>query len=325
MSIYNQLSQRTGFNSADIEEIVALAEQLQQEERRHKERSVQQTNLKKITRELDIEDQHVQEAIRQIKKRKETMNRNYFSRRDLLFGGVAIALLLLTMAIFFNSPDEKIEVVVNTNNVIQAPTNPQLTEKEETPDPTPLNTTVNIQQTVVNINTPPENPVAKDNKTTIDNKPPAVIPQPKEVAKSEINNASLQAVLQGEWELVSYHLYDDGDYFSVPVTKDKIELREAWNFGENRFRHIMDKSLTFSGKYTLLEPVSLPQTPQILQNSSNFTLYCTKISSSFGSKKEQNYYYGQLTEDQLIIYYLGSKIQSNLQPKQGHEFRKISP
>ena len=251
------------------------------------------------------------------------MNTNSFSQRKLLFGVATIVLSTLAITTLFKSDDKKIEVVVNNHNVAHPPTSQQSPNEEKTPS---TSTTFNIQQTIVNINTPSENPQDGEKSTKKeDNEPSAVAPQPKKLPKQENNNVVLHKMLQGEWELVSYHLYDDGDYFSVPVTKDKIELRESWNFNENRFRHIMDKTLTFSGKYSLLEPVSLPHPPQALQNSSTFTLYCTKIYSSFGSKKQQKHYYGELKEEKLILYYLGSEVQSNMQPKQGHEFRKILP
>ena len=70
MSIYDQLNQRTDLHTDDVEEIVSLAEQLQQQALQQKERSLHHTDLKKITRELDIADKHVQEAIKQIKQRK---------------------------------------------------------------------------------------------------------------------------------------------------------------------------------------------------------------------------------------------------------------
>lgn len=129
---------------------------------------------------------------------------------------------------------------------------------------------------------------------------------------------------EGNWELVAYHLYDKekGSFLEVPVVKDKIEIRESWYFHSGRFRHIMDKNLSFSGKYEVQDSSALPALQNTdLASGSNFIIHAYDISTNFGSQIKHHYYYVEFDNTHLILYDIGRKLQYR-QPNQGHEFTK---
>jgi hypothetical protein len=130
--------------------------------------------------------------------------------------------------------------------------------------------------------------------------------------------------LEGTWELVAYHLYDkeSNDFMEVAVVKNKIEVRENWNFGSGRFRHIMDESLSFSGKFEILDLGSWSSPKNIdLIPGSDFIIHGYKIMANAGFQIPHHYYYVEFDGDHLILYDIGRKLESK-QPTQGHEFVK---
>ena len=109
----------------------------------------------------------------------------------------------------------------------------------------------------------------------------------------------------------------------MAVAKDKMELRESWTFKQGRFRHIMDKQLSFSGKVEVIGAVNLPEKPDVLSNAKHFTLHCTDVRLSIGTQRKHDYQYGELSWCRLILYYSGTKATVTKQPLQGHEFRRV--
>ena len=132
------------------------------------------------------------------------------------------------------------------------------------------------------------------------------------------------AKFEGNWELVAYHLYDKekNSFLEVAVVKDKIEIRESWYFHSGRFRHIMDKNLSLSGKYEVLDNSLLPTLKDIdLISGSDFIIHAYDISTNLGSHIQHHYYYVEFDGTYLILYDIGRKLQY-IQPNQGHEFTK---
>lgn len=130
--------------------------------------------------------------------------------------------------------------------------------------------------------------------------------------------------LEGNWELVAYHLYDKkkNSFMEVAVVKDKIEIRENWYFHSGRFRHIMDTDLSFSGKYEVLKSSSLSmlKEPDLISGS-EFIIHAYDVSTNFGSQIQHQYYYVEFDGTHLILYDIGRQLQYR-QPNQGHEFTK---
>ena len=132
------------------------------------------------------------------------------------------------------------------------------------------------------------------------------------------------AKFEGNWELISYHLYDKekNSFLEVAVVKDKIEIRESWYFHSGRFRHIMDENLSFSGKYEVLDNSSLPTLKDIdLISGSDFIIHAYDIATNFGSQIQHHYYYVEFDDNHLILYNIGRQLQYR-QPNQGHEFTR---
>ena len=132
--------------------------------------------------------------------------------------------------------------------------------------------------------------------------------------------------LEGNWELVAYHLYDKkkNSFVEVAVVKDRIEIRENWYFGSGRFRHIMDTDLSFSRKYEVLKSSSLSKLKDLdLISGSEFIIHAYDISTNFDSQIQHQYYYVEFDGTHLILYDIGRKLQYT-QPNQGHEFIKSS-
>ena len=180
----------------------------------------------------------------------------------------------------------------------------EVTERKEVVD-TPQNIQIQINTPTPNINV---QLVAQDVSKNI---------EPKDMSV-QIN------ALEGKWELVSYHLYnrDTQDFLEVAVVKDRIEIRENWTFESSmRFRHIMDKQLSFSGKFEIVEASDLP-IPLNLLSGTDFIIHGFDIRTSFNSQIAHHYYYAELDTDNLILYDIGRK-QQYMQPTQGHQFRRV--
>ena len=62
---------------------------------------------------------------------------------------------------------------------------------------------------------------------------PLSVKDQKEVLAKKITASNFE----GNWELVSYHLYDvkKNSFIEVAVIKDKIEIRESWYFESGHF------------------------------------------------------------------------------------------
>ena len=74
ISIYNQLSDCAEIDNRDIQDIIALAEKLQQQGIHKRENHISESELRRLTRELDISDEYVKAAIEQIRSEKKGMD-----------------------------------------------------------------------------------------------------------------------------------------------------------------------------------------------------------------------------------------------------------
>ncbi|MBM74329.1 MAG: hypothetical protein CMK59_02915 [Proteobacteria bacterium] len=148
-------------------------------------------------------------------------------------------------------------------------------------------------------------------------------PPPKRDKAPKSNLGTVGKLLVGEWKLVAYQLFDEG-YFTVPITKEPLELVENWDFQSNqRFLHVMDTDLSFSGSYQLEAAITLPEQPSVL-NKHHFVLHNQKVRSNIpGIKHNHVYYYGEIDQNRLVLYRIGNKLSSEKQPPQGHEYKRI--
>ena len=123
ISIYNQLSLRSDINNQDIQDIIAVAEKLQQQAIRDRENRTSEAELRRLTRELDISDEYVKQAIQQIRSERKGMNSHHSGRRlssrEMLLGGIVVLALVIVLVIVLRDSPEKIEVTVNTENNVQ--------------------------------------------------------------------------------------------------------------------------------------------------------------------------------------------------------------
>ena len=130
---------------------------------------------------------------------------------------------------------------------------------------------------------------------------------------------SMQQQIKGKWELVSYHFKDGEEYMEVPITPSPLDLVEQWIFTGSSYRLLMDKQLSFSGSYTLLESHK-----RILTfKGTHFILHAKKVRSSIpGVQRPEEFFYGILSEDSLILFYLGVTLKKEVSLSQGHRYEK---
>ena len=99
----------------------------------------------------------------------------------------------------------------------------------------------------------------------------AKIPLPAQI------KASLDKTLkQNSWKLTGYHLWDrdEGEYIEVAKRRDHIdETVETWLLRpDGTFRHIMSKDLWFTGKWRVVEGLSVGPKGGGLQPPNTHTL-----------------------------------------------------
>ena len=130
---------------------------------------------------------------------------------------------------------------------------------------------------------------------------------------------SIHQKMQGRWELVSYQVKDGEDYMEVPITPSPLDLVEYWVFKKSSYRRIMDEKLSFSASYTLLK--SEKRTPMF--DGIHFILHAKKVRSSIpGVKRPEEFFYGILSDDSLILFYLGATLKKQISLSQGHMYEK---
>ena len=128
--------------------------------------------------------------------------------------------------------------------------------------------------------------------------------------------------LAGNWELVAYFLSDDGEYFEMPIAKSPIDLVENWNFTGTRYRRVMDRSLSFSGRFTIEAPLT-KKVPSSELGGTRFLLVGHKVRSSIpGIKRPNDYFHGELKGNRLLLFYLGATKDYKRRPSQGHLYEK---
>ena len=105
----------------------------------------------------------------------------------------------------------------------------------------------------------------------------------------------------------------------VPITPAPLDLIESWVFKKSSYRRIMDENLSFSASYTLLES----KKHIAMFEGVHFILHAQKVRSSIpGVKRPEEFFYGVLSDDSLILFYLGITMKKELSLSQGHMYEK---
>ena len=131
--------------------------------------------------------------------------------------------------------------------------------------------------------------------------------------------SSVYQKMQGKWELVSYQIKDGDDYMEVPITPSPLDLIESWTFKKSSYRRIMDENLSFSASYILLES----ERRIAMFEGVHFILHAQKVRSSIlGVKRPEEFFYGVLSDDSLILFYLGLTMKKEVSLSQGHMYEK---
>ena len=131
--------------------------------------------------------------------------------------------------------------------------------------------------------------------------------------------SSIHQQIQGRWELVSYQFKDGEDYMEIPIRPTPLDLIEHWQFKKSSYRRIMDEKLSFSASYTLLESEKLIPTFE----GTHFIIHAKKVRSSIpGVKRPEDFFYGILSDESLILFYLGVTLKKDAPMSQGHMYEK---
>ena len=294
IQVQKQLYDDPQIDDKDIPRLIERAEELyQQAMARNKQ--ISSKEMIDIAKEIDIPKPYIQQAISeyQTKEKNESAKKTTNLKKEW----IVIGLLFIIVAIILLRPQPPVQI--NNQVIINNPV-----EKNHIATKIAKPTTT----TEVSKNKPIQPETTQERK-----EPPPTSPEQKLTTPKDVLDT---------WYLVSYFANDAGDLFEVPIAKTPIELRETWHFTEDRFRHIMDKSLSFSGKFSLHPPLPL-FTKQKLINGTQYLLVGENVRSSIPSiKREFDYYHIEITNKQLLVFYLGTSKEISDLPPQAHLFER---
>ena len=146
--------------------------------------------------------------------------------------------------------------------------------------------------------------------------------EPEEAPTRSQHLLDLEESLQGEWILMSSYFWDKGKYNVTEETKQYRE-REYLNFSQGRYSRVMDQGLYFSGDFVADDPIVLPKSISILKEAKVFLLHSMNVSSSIsGFKKNHDFYHAELRDDQLVLFYLGTRLSSLETPLRGYRYHR---
>ena len=293
MSTRDRLLSRPDVDDDDIPGIIARADAMQSEARAKLEDRATIDEVIAVGRELDIEEQYVEAAIDEIRAEREpklpTPHPKQFPRQWLPW--LALGLGVVGLVRMLTSPS---------------------VDQQSVPEP-------------LHVQAPEEPIVPEELPPDVGTPRPAVVPPPSPPnVPDPVVLSEMQAAIEGDWVLVSYHLQKDGTFFEVAVSEDKgYDSRERWRLrSDGTFIHIMDGKLTFSGRYS----VSVETTDKsqgLLPHGAPFVLTATDVHSTVpGIERSMEFFRGEIRDERLVLFYLGQSQDPKRPPSQAHGFRK---
>ena len=133
---------------------------------------------------------------------------------------------------------------------------------------------------------------------------------------------ALEEALQGEWVLTESYFWDKGRYNAQQETSQYRD-REYLQFSQEQYFRVMDSGLFFSSRFAASDPVSIPQDVAVLPEAEVFLLHSMDVSSSIsGFKRDHDFYHAELDEDQLVLFYLGTRLAHKERPIRGYRYQR---
>ena len=333
MSWKKRLESEKWVVNQDIPDLIARAEELQEQERDREEEESSSQDVHRISQELNIEDRFMEQALEEYKSRNDeptARNDSRFWVIPVLLLGVIILIMML-LSVFPSSPKKEhiVERESTTKIIIQkeivhevpSPVEPVVIEKVVYVEKATIETKpailsspkkevpIEIIEDVLPVEENKERSVEDTSKDTV-SLPPPLSPQ---------KDKKMKALFMGKWVLVSYLLLDDGEYMEVPITPSPLALVENWSVQQDTYRRVLDTNLSFSAHYSFLSsPFSFDAI-----HGHNFLVHAQKVHSSIpGIRRSEEFFHGEITEDTLVLWYLGASFTSAKQPTQGHKYER---
>jgi len=143
-----------------------------------------------------------------------------------------------------------------------------------------------------------------------------------------------QFLKKTSWKLTGYHLWDQeaGEYLEVAKRRDHIdETVETWMLRpDGTFRHIMSKDLWFTGKWEIVEGISVGPKGGVVAAPEHpyFVLHTTRVRGSIPTlKRKHDWFVGTWLDGRrgLILYYVGQRWERSHRNslKQAHRFEAV--
>ena len=139
---------------------------------------------------------------------------------------------------------------------------------------------------------------------------------------------------QSSWKLTGYHLWDRevGEYLEVAKRRDHIdETVETWMLrSDGTFRHIMSKDLWFTGRWRVIEGLSVGPKGGVIAAPEHpyFVLETMNVRGSIPSlRRKRDWFVGTWLDGRrgLVLYYVGQnwKRQHKNSLTQAHRFEAV--
>jgi hypothetical protein len=342
MSTEKKLEARSDIDDADIPWIIERAQELQDKARIDEGVSIDE--IKAVSRELEIEDVHVEAALVELQQARveqaqpepepeaqpellDLPTRRRMAERGIMAGGVLLMgiILLGAAALFFPSKDPpENPTEAGSQEDEDRSTTSSRTDVEPESDPEAASKPNTGQKTLGYSEPAPENnpdPHSVDLSEDPTNTPaPAPAQEPP---SAEILQDGLDPRLVGNWVLHSYTVQQGGTWMEVPLGRETVfEERERWEFSaDDRFRHTMGPSLWFSGR-TASSPPGFSTDDLSFWAGPWFLLNGSGVLTSFGQTRAHDYHLGTFQGEEMVLFYLGTDLQKTQKPSQGHIFRR---
>lgn len=325
----------------DVQEVLARAARLQAEARRKavEDGTASIEEVQAVARELDIAPDHVEEAMRALRKEREQERRRKeeeereqqlaAARRSarwklagllgggaVIFGGACMGMLALPESCSTSS-SEALETPLAAVEAPVAEKSPApVAEPAGIPAPVPSEASSPAPAAEAPAQEPlQEAPPAPMEAAAADVETPAGTPRRVKLSASKAQ--LLQRELEGAWELEAYLLRDEGRWMGVPVTR----TLERWKFRRvGDFDHVMGEALTFSGNWKIQE--GLEGFPLPWRGSEAFLLALENVVGLAGDlSRYKDWHVGVLQEGELALFYAGRGDSPRFgSVTQGHRF-----
>ena len=332
------LKARRDVNDDDIPEILERAIVHQSHVQESQTGRIDINDIHRLAEELNIEEEFIDLAVEDLRReRQEQVNiqRVNTQRRNRLFErifnsfstslGLGIGLLIVVLMGVLATrwlqslpPPIRKETIIQ-RTIIETPIVVESKKSDGEGESETVSTEEPPQQKI-----PPILPSVNPPKNVTDE-----IPSKIEMSKEQDgiddtpsqDAGSLQAELQGNWELKYYWLYEEGSEqpIGVPVTIEPLELPKSFTFTKDRFTRALSRDLSFSAKYQFRE---LPENYRYSDLSGEWALLeAIGVVASIGIRRPHDYYIVNLDGDYLTIWYLGADYPAS-KPAQGEQYHR---